>query len=296
MPSFWDKIRDCGNDIPYAWYWKGKSLRTGYALGDRVQSIQVPQRSCIGDTYFYTPPPLVEPARMHPGMDTCNRCPLYPNCSQDFNQNRHQERSRGCYHYGQNPRVRQTSHCCCFLNNDCHIPLSMPPDSSPQFISEPRISYDSRYYHPAGHHCASSLTPRGYDHTPVYQIPNTFPMSPVSRVPCSCSAPVDHRPELHLGRCQCSHNSPTLQENQMTMRTNSPTAEPYPSTYMRRCQLNTSGFEKPYRHEGMTEQNPSIGMSSDDDKSDVENQSYYRRRPRMNHYKCGENLAMVLHG
>ena len=41
MLSLWTRKRNRSNNIPYAWYWEGKSLRTGRALGDRITPIQV---------------------------------------------------------------------------------------------------------------------------------------------------------------------------------------------------------------------------------------------------------------
>lgn len=285
MPFFLNKRRDRGTNVPYSWYWKGKSLRTGDALGERIQSIQVPQRSLIGDAYFNASPVLVDPASMHSQIGDYSRCPLNSNSHRGFDEIRHKECSHNCCHncchYGRSPTARRTNDFCCFSDSDCNIPSPRSPDFRPQPISEP-----SMLCRPTGHYYASSLDPCGYDHTLVDQNSNPCPLFPVSGVPCSCSQHMGDQSEIHLGGYQCSHNSPHFQENEAGMRTNSPAAGPYPDAYMGRRQPNASCSEKPCFCKRMTGKDTSKYMPSGDDTStDVENRSYYRRRPRARHYK-----------
>lgn len=281
MP-FSSGMRDRSTDIPYAWYWRGKSLRKGRSLGDKIWAIQVPSHPPTGDTCSHAPSVLTKPACEYLQTSNCNGCHMGVSCK-DFDTASCRECSQSFYHYRSSSIHDQVSHCCCSLSGNYHT--SLPRFSEPirQPISDRTTSYTSDYHHPSDRYWVSASSPVAYDYPLAGPNPTPCPMSPDFGTVYSHPPPTD----TSLGQCQYIHDSPHLQENKTSMRQKSPTAaRAYSGPCTGEYNMNAYSFEDPDFCEGKTERSISIGGSSSDDRSTkVENQSYHRPRPRASRWK-----------
>lgn len=275
MP-LWKRMRDPDADIPYAWYWKGKSLRADHALGGRLHRIQIHPQYL--DTCAYAPSLGDNYPDTQLEMDSCDRCQLSP----DNRRGSHRWARQpyyDCYRYSCNGST-QAGYCLDRVyRGHSHANHQLP---------EPRTSHIPDYYHQGHHRCMSSSCPYVGDSPPINHAPIIYPMSvsPSSGIPYSCP-PVPRQSDIPLGRYQ-EHGPLPSRSNQTGMRQGTPMAtgtcsdprvEPH-------HQISTS-FKARSSHERMTESDTYIGPPSDAGSNEMDNRSYHRRRPRAKYPNYG---------
>lgn len=278
MPFFWNNIRDRSNDIPYAWYWKGKSLRTGHALGDRIRPIHVPSQSPTQNSCFHTHLALDWPEHVYSDIGNCNRSRLAPYTCKNLDKNDCKEYPRNRYHYRSSSGCYQASHCCCLRSGSHRTWLPRYSELVEQPISDPCTS---GYYHPSDHHWDFISCPYAHDHQFANPARTTRPMSRGLRTTLSSYPPsMDDQIDAPLEHSRYIQSSPRLEKNELGMRQSSSTPGLHSYAYAGDCEPNTYGFYDCHISE-MNEQGASIGeLSAGDGSTEDEIRSYYRRRPR----------------